>query len=331
MKTVRIIGSTPIRAVGEQGADFIRRFGEVVGWADRAGWHGSLIGTSNLLIDPWLLAQLLLQRTGSLRPLIATQPIYEHPFAVANKAASLATLYDRGVDFNFVAGDHPRDRESLNDLVAHDERYARVEEYGAVIRQLLSSSTPTSFSGKYFTVKHLLLTQRPSAEVDFDFLMSGTSAAAREVASKLHACAVQYPSEPGKNKGNTVEGSGRRGIRVGIIARQTSGEAWDAAFQRFPPDAEGEAIRKYVAGASDSEWVRTLLEESAEQQNGAYWLSPFRRFQRVCPYLVGSESEVKALLREYLAAGYRTLLIDAIESEDEAFSIKQIVDAAAAL
>ena len=329
-EAIRIIGSTPTRSVGEGGSDFIERFKLAVEWADRANWNAALIYTSNNALDPWLLAQILIQMTTNLRPLVAVQPIYEHPFTVANQASTLTALYDRGVDFNFVAGDHPRDRESLNDTVEHDERYVRLSEYAQIVKQLFSFPRPVSFYGRYYTVSHLHLGQRPTSSIFPSFFMSGSSAAAREIASQIGACAIEYPEEPGKAPQLPSSLSFSRGVRIGVIARSSNGEAWDAAHRRFPPDIEGEAIRKFAATASDSEWVKTLLHASAQEQAGAYWLSPFRRFQRACPYLVGSHEEVGAILKYYVSEGYRTFLIDAVESAEEACCITELIRTAAA-
>jgi alkanesulfonate monooxygenase len=326
---VRIVGSTPTRSPGERGSDFIGRFKAAAQGADRAGWDAALIYTSNNALDPWLLAQILIQSTRRVRPLVAVQPIYEHPFTVANQASTLSALYDRGVDFNFVAGDHPRDREALNDTVPHDQRYARLGEYGLIVKNLLASPRPVSFSGSYYSVRHLQLGQRPGTEMRPGFFMSGSSAAARETASRIGACAIQYPEEPGKVL-PCQHGSLQLGLRLGVIARASTGEAWDVAHRRFPPDDEGEAIRKFAARASDSEWVRTLLDAAEQAPAGTYWLSPFRRFQRACPYLVGSEAEVRTALKAYVEAGYRTFLIDAVESDEEACSITELIRAAAA-
>ncbi|HEV7372082.1 LLM class flavin-dependent oxidoreductase [Arenibaculum sp.] len=326
-REIRIIGSTPTRTAGETGERFIGRFNAAVGWADRAGWTSALIYTSNNALDPWLLAQLLVLNTGSLRPLVAIQPIYSHPFTVANQLASLAALHGRGVDLNFVAGDHPRDRESLNDAVPHDERYARLGEYGRIVKELLGSPRPVSFAGRYYAVKNLQLVQRPSASIRTGFLMSGSSEAARDVARALGACAIQYPEAPGAASHRATEPGLERGVRLGIIARSTDAEAWDVANRRFPADPDGAAIREYASGVSDSRWVKTLLDASAQIRSGVYWLGPFKHFQRSCPYLVGSHAAVGAVLADYVSAGYRTFLIDSLETEEEAHAITDLFGA----
>jgi alkanesulfonate monooxygenase len=53
---------------------------------------------------PWLVAQVVLQNSCTLCPLVPVQPIYMHPYAVAKMAASYAHFYGRKIFLNMVAG-----------------------------------------------------------------------------------------------------------------------------------------------------------------------------------------------------------------------------------
>jgi len=46
-----------------------------------------LIYTDNGLVDPWLIAQAMITHTERLCPLVAVQPVYMHPYAVAKMVA----------------------------------------------------------------------------------------------------------------------------------------------------------------------------------------------------------------------------------------------------
>jgi alkanesulfonate monooxygenase len=59
------------------------------------GCEGSLIYTENGLVDPWVVAQVLVESTTSLAPLVAVQPVYMHPYSVAKMVSTLAHLYER--------------------------------------------------------------------------------------------------------------------------------------------------------------------------------------------------------------------------------------------
>lgn len=46
----------------------------------------------------------------------------------------------------------------------------------------------------------------------------------------------------------------KRGIRVGIIARDTSDDTWPVAQERFPPDRRRDIAHRVAMKTSDSRW-----------------------------------------------------------------------------
>lgn len=84
--------------------EYARRVSDVARWSEEAGCHGVLVYTDNGIIDPWLVAQRVIEATERLRPLIAVQPVYMHPYSVAKMITSLAYLHGRAVDLNIVGG-----------------------------------------------------------------------------------------------------------------------------------------------------------------------------------------------------------------------------------
>ena len=44
---------------------------------------------------------------------------------------------------------------------------------------------------------------------------------------------------------------------------------------------------------------------------------PFQNYKTMCPYLVGSYEQVAAELGRYVAAGFRTVILDVPPDEDE--------------
>jgi len=84
--------------------DYVRKIGDVARWSEAAGCSGILVYTDNSLVDPWLVSQVIVQNTHSLCPLVAVQPVYMHPYAVAKMVSTLAFLHGRRVFLNMVAG-----------------------------------------------------------------------------------------------------------------------------------------------------------------------------------------------------------------------------------
>jgi alkanesulfonate monooxygenase len=63
-----------------------------------------LIFTGNSSADPWVNAQLVIEQTEKLVPLVAVQPAHMHPHTGAKVISSLAFVYGRQVDLNLVTG-----------------------------------------------------------------------------------------------------------------------------------------------------------------------------------------------------------------------------------
>src|SRR5213596_1133469 len=101
---------------------YLREVLEVARWSEAAGCEGILIYTDNGLVDPWLIAQAMITHTERLCPLVAVQPVYMHPYAVAKTVASLGFLHGRRIYLNMVAGGFKNDLESLYDPTPHDAR-----------------------------------------------------------------------------------------------------------------------------------------------------------------------------------------------------------------
>ena len=288
-------------------------------WSERAGCTGILIYTDNSLVDPWLISQSIIENTRALCPLVAVQPVYMHPFSVAKMVASLAFLYGRQVYLNMVAGGFKNDLAALNDTTPHDSRYDRLIEYTSIIRQLLEKRSPVTFEGKFYRVSGLTLSPPMTPELLPGILVSGSSDAGLAAAHAMGAIAVNYPEPPDQCTAAAPDQDGSYGVRVGIIARSDEDEAWKVAFERFPEDRKGQLTHQLAMKVSDSAWHKRLSEIGTQSsaKRDTYWLHPFETYKTFCPYLVGSYARVAAELARYMAAGYRTYILDIPAAEEE--------------
>ena len=123
------------------------RVAEVARWSERAGYRGILVYTDNQLVDPWLVAQLVIEATDQLCPLVAVQPIYMHPYTVAKIVSSIGHVYGRRIYLNMVAGGFRNDLLALGDDTPHDERYERAIEYALIVKRLLAGSSVSFVRG----------------------------------------------------------------------------------------------------------------------------------------------------------------------------------------
>jgi alkanesulfonate monooxygenase len=323
-QAVRVFSTCPPSHLAPPAA-YIRHAVEVARWSEAAGHEGMLVYTDNGLVDPWLVAQSIIDHTERLCPLIAVQPMYMHPYAVAKMVASLGFLYGRRVYLNMVAGGFKNDLNALNDPTPHDERYARLIEYTSIVMALLESREPLTRRGRYYSITNLRMTPPLPADLVPGVFVSGSSPAGLEAARALEATAVQYPKPALEYTGGPAEGMPEAGIRLGIIARDNGEEAWAVAHARFPVDRKGQLTHQLAMKVSDSVWHKQLTDlgkRGGDADPNPYWLVPFENYASFCPYLVGSYHRVAGELARYISAGFRTFILDVPPSPEELFHIR---------
>jgi alkanesulfonate monooxygenase len=311
---VDLLSTCPPRKFATDGRSYLDEVIDVARWSEQARYKGILVYTANAAqADPWVLAQVILQHTRSITPLVAVQPVYMHPYTVAKLVASLSILYCRRIDLNMVAGGFKTELASLNDDTPHDERYARLTEYTAIVMRLLANPDAiTSSTGRFYKVDHLRLEPALPKDLLPRIFMSGSSDAGVKAARETGALAMRYPARGGEVSAPAgLDG----GIRVGVIAREDDDHAWQVALKRFPPDRKGQVTHMLAMRATDSVWHKQLSAQGADgdkpdRDHDLYWLGPFENYQEYCPYLVGSYVRVAKELARYVAAGNRTFILD---------------------
>jgi alkanesulfonate monooxygenase len=300
---------------------YLERVADVARWSEKQKCKGMLVYTDNSLVDAWLVSQIIVENTSTLCPLVAVQPVYMHPYAVAKMVASFAHLHGRRVYLNMVAGGFKNDLIALNDTTAHDRRYDRLVEYTTIVKSLLASPRPVSFAGEFYTVTNLRMTPPVPGEILPGVFISGSSAAGLSAARAIGATAIEYPKPADQCDENSGKGELERGIRIGIITREDEREAWAIAHERFPEDRKGQLTHQLAMKTSDSVWHRQLsaTEREAATPINPYWLVPFENYKTFCPYLVGSYERVAQELLRYIALGYRTFIMDIPVAEEDLY------------
>ncbi|MEO3825534.1 LLM class flavin-dependent oxidoreductase [Actinomadura sp. B10D3] len=293
---------------------------EVPKWAERAGVRGLLLFTDGESIDPWAAAQYILERTEELVPLVAVQPAYLHPYSAARMVTTMGTLYGRGVDLNLITGGYLPELYAYGSFLKHDERYERLLEYGTIMGRLIGGEQSYTHRGKHYEFIGATLHPALPEGLEPRIFVAGNSPAAVRTAAALDATRLTYPHPPSEHDGGSVP-SGNTGIRIGIIARETSAEAWRIALRRYPENPAGRTMREFTAGNFDADWHSGLWKASGRPTDatGAYWLRPFRLVHEFCPYLVGNYEEVAEILLQYLRLGVTTVILHCPEVEEDVF------------
>lgn len=321
-RSIRLFSTCPPSA--QYRGDYLRKVKEVADWCDDAGIEGILVYTDNSLVDPWLVSQVILSRTSKLAPLVAIQPVYMHPYTAAKMVATFSYLYNRRIYLNMVAGGFVNDLIALGDSTEHDDRYDRLVEYVSIMKSLFDEPGSVTFAGSYFTIKNLTIKPQIPPELVPEVFVSGTSAAGVKAAQEIGATSIRYPGTPSE----TICKGVPSGIRIGIIARDNSREAWQVAHERFPVDRKGQLTHALARKVSDSAWYEQLSElgDSLTGHNSPYWLVPFKTYKTFCPYLVGSYDEVRHEVSKYIQGGIQTFILDVPPDREELYHTAIIFD-----
>lgn len=292
-------------------AEYAGRVAEVARWSEDAGCRGMFVYTDNGLVDPWVVAQHVLSATSTLRPLVAVQPVYMHPYTVAKLVASIAHLYGRAVDLNLVAGGTPGDLLALADDSPYEDRYERLVEYATIVERLVGAEEPLEFEGRHYRVTDLRLDPPVPEELRPRLLVSGASDACRDAARAVGAVSLTSPRPLAELEPVALDDVLERGIRVGIIARSHADDAWAAAHVRFPDTARHRNGDRNGNGGNP------------------YWTWPAKAHGTYCPYLVGTHDRVSVELAGYLGHGVRTVVTDTPLRPEDLVEAQRVVELAA--
>jgi len=281
-------------------------FKKTVDLASRFGLEGLLAFDANdAIVEPWLAVSYALTVDHRASPLLAVNPLYHHPFAVAKYVASASNAYGRRISLNLITGAANRDREGLGDVLDHDARYARLTEYGSIINGLLRSEGAYSYTGDFYKISNVRLANTVKDDCLPISFVAGKSQGADKCAATLGAVRLRMlPRDPAECVGPPS------GVYLGLIARATSEEAWAVANARYPRDEDGELLNRLALELTDSEWKHSLVGDKKGNLRDPYWLHPVNTFKADCPFLVGSTEEVCSRLRQYLYAGVRYFIFD---------------------
>ena len=308
-------------------AGYPARIADVARWTEAAGLDGLLVFTDHSAPDPWLVAQIIVERTERIVPLAAVQPSYMHPYTAARMVSTISTLYGRRVDLNMVTGGYVPHLVSLGNDRDHDARYDNLVEYGQLMLRLLDGGPVSSKDGSHYPMVDVGLRPNLPPQLRPRVFVAGTSDAAAGAAASLNATRLIYPRHLSTYEHDSLAIHGA-GIRIGIVARESSAKAWRLANKRYPPDAKAGAVREFAAALSGSQWHDELWKDSSGELPALdpYWMHPFRASTEYCPFLVGSYDEVAEQLARYLDLGGNTLILNHPWEEEDLHHARIVLD-----
>jgi alkanesulfonate monooxygenase len=186
----------------------------------------------------------------------------------------------------------------------------------------------TSIAGQHYRVKDLKLAGNVPEHLLPALTISGSSASGVNAARQIGACVMGNLKPSWEYDGNSCDADLEHGVRLGVIVRETSQEAWAVAQRRFPFSPTGAAIREFATQMSDSRWNRELGKDSNVPLGHPYCIQPFKNYFAHSPFLIGSFEDVARELAIYLRAGLTTFLLEIPESAEDSRRITEVFAAA---
>jgi alkanesulfonate monooxygenase len=309
---------------------------DVARTAEKLGFEGVLTPTGTFCEDAWLATAALLRETTRLKFLVAFRPGVINPVLAAQMAAAYQRISNGRLMLNIVTGGEPKEQARFGDTAPKAERYARTEEFLAVVRGTWSQA-PFDFQGEHFQVEGAMV----SGGIDPlpDIYFGGSSGPAGPVAAK-HADVYLTWGEPPELVREKIawmrelaEAEGRTlrfGLRIHTLSRDGSEDAWRHAqwlLDRLDPDTIAASQAALQASESTGQQRMSSLRAGRTSYTSAHelevspnlWTGVGLVRGGAGTALVGSHEEVADRIEEYHRLGIDEFILSGYPHVEEAY------------
>jgi alkanesulfonate monooxygenase len=330
----RYLGTT--QGAREVGLPYLRQIAQA---ADALGYFGVLLPTGRSCEDSWIVASALAPLTERLRFLVAVRPGLQTPSVAARMAATLDRFSEGRLLINVVTGGDPVELKGDGLFLDHAERYGITAEFLRVWRRLMAGET-VGHEGRHLRVEAGQLFYPPVQKPYPPLYFGGSSDAGIEVAAEQVDMYLTW-GEPPADVAEKIEKArlaaaarGRQlrfGIRLHVIVRETSAEAW----------AEAERLIAHVDDASVAKAQAVFARMDSVGQRRMSRLHGGRRDQlEIGPNLwagvglvrggagtalVGDPETVAARMREYIELGIEAFILSGYPHLEECYRFAELV------
>jgi alkanesulfonate monooxygenase len=328
------VGAAGSRAVdgGAERAPDIGYIGQIARSAEQLGFTAALTPTSSWCEDAWVITAGLTQVTERFKFLVAFRPGLQSPTLAAQMAATFQRISGGRLLLNVVTGGDDIEQRRFGDHLGKDARYARAAEFLHVVRALWTGE-PVDFTGEHIDVRGA---QIVPAAIWPDIYLGGSSGPAIEVAAQYADVYLTWGEPPDavadkvRRVRDEAAARGRRlrfGIRLHVITRDTSAEAW-AEAQRLLDGLAPAAIERAqnIQRASQSEGQRRMValhggRTDALEVSPNLWAGVGLVRGGAGTALVGSHEEVADRVEEYHQLGIDEFILSGYPHLEEAYRV----------
>ena len=318
---------------GTDRAPDVGYIGQIARSAEQLGFDAALTPTSSWCEDAWLMTAALTQVTERFRFLVAFRPGLTSPTLAAQMAATFQRVSGGRLLLNVVTGGDDAEQRRFGDHLGKEERYARAGEFLAIVRALWDGE-PVDFTRRALRDRRRPDRARPG--VAGPVLRRAPQTAAIEVAAAQADVYLTWGEPPGavaEKIGRVRERAAelgrelRFGIRLHVITRETSREAW-AEADRLLAGLDPEQIKRAqaVQRNSQSEGQRrmTALHDGRTDSLEIYpnlWAGVGLVRGGAGTALVGSHDEVCDRIAEYHELGIDEFILSGYPHLEEAYRV----------
>ncbi|MEV6278674.1 LLM class flavin-dependent oxidoreductase [Nocardia sp. NPDC051832] len=321
-------GATATSSAGDRPPN-VAYLSQIAVAAERLGFEAVLTPTGAWCEDAWLTTAMVSQATKRLKFLVALRPGFLSPTLAAQMASTFQRQTGGRLLINVVTGGESSEQRAYGDFLDKDGRYLRTGEFLEVVRRLWAGET-VSASGEHIHVEQAKLAQAPNPVPEIYF--GGSSPIAGTIAARHSDVYLTWGEPPAqvtekiawirklaRREGRTV----RFGIRLHVITRDTSAQAWaeaDRLLAGFDPAAVAD-IQKSLA-RSESEGQRRMLALHDGDSLEIYpnlWAGIGLVRGGAGTALVGSHDEVADRILEYHDLGIDEFVLSGYPHLEEAY------------
>ncbi|MFC9120212.1 LLM class flavin-dependent oxidoreductase [Streptomyces sp. NPDC057067] len=322
---------TPVTAAGGDRPPTVRYLAQIARAAEDLGFEGALTPTGAWCEDAWLTTAMVSQHTERLKFLVAFRPGSVSPTLAAQMAATYQRQTGGRLLLNVVTGGESHEQRAYGDFLDKDARYARTGEFLEIVRDLWDGGTVTH-KGEHLAVEDARLARVPDPVPEVYF--GGSSPAAGTVAAR-HADVYLTWGEPPAQVAEKIawirelaarEGrTPRFGIRLHVIARDTSAQAW-AEADRLLAGFDPATVRSVQEGLarSESDGQKRMLALHGGGRDGLeihpnLWAGIGLVRGGAGTALVGSHEEIADRIEEYHRLGIDEFILSGYPHLEEAY------------
>jgi alkanesulfonate monooxygenase len=323
---------TPATETGLDRPPSVGYLSQIARAAEDLGFVGALTPTGAWCEDAWLTTAMVAQHTERLKFLVAFRPGFVSPTLAAQMASTFLRQTGGRLLLNVVTGGETHEQRAYGDFLDKDARYRRTGEFLQVVRELWAGKT-VDLHGEHLQVEDARLARVPDPVPEVYF--GGSSPIAGEVAAR-HVDVYLTWGEPPDQVAEKIAWirslaarEGRRirfGIRLHVITRDTSEQAW-AEANRLLDGFDPETVASVQAGLarSESEGQRRMLalhgggSRDRLEIHPNLWAGIGLVRGGAGTALVGSHDEVAERIQEYAALGIEEFVLSGYPHLEEAY------------